>query len=93
MLTQSQLEAIAQVKQGLVLINQTWDAIKAISGQHELDLTYPTLHQLGMVLRQSHELLDMHQHQRAQQDLLQFAGSMLQALGDSADPVLYAKRH
>lgn len=93
MLTQSQLEAIAKVKQGLVLINQTWDAIKAISGQHELDLTYPTLHQLGMVLRQSHDLLDMHQHQRAQQDLLQFTGSMLSALGDASNPALFAKRH
>lgn len=93
MLTQSQLEAIAKVKQGLVLINQTWDAVKAISEQHELDLTYPTLHQLGMVLRQSHDLLDMHQHQRAQQDLLQFTGSMLSALGDSSNPALFAKRH
>lgn len=93
MLTQSQLEAIAKVKQGLVLINQTWDAVKAISAQHELDLTYPTLHQLGMVLRQSHDLLDMHQHQRAQKDLLEFTGAMLTALGDAESPALYAKRH
>lgn len=65
-LTDEQLAAITQIKNGLVLINQMWGAMQELAAANRLDMSIPPITALGRVLTSCNGLVSEHNVSRAQ---------------------------